>query len=226
MTSLTRPRAWRHAHSHALIWRELLDFRSRSNTRDFPAAAERSGERHNNKAMGEMSGFENRLQSYSSTQLLEQLEDDDKLRRMVGEMDEVGLTGTWLSFSDRERESNVTLDQWQLLELSCFALFWCILGQSSFTFDYSGVDLLGVLLTEGVADGENECQTEWRQCEWPYKIKTKRWVWYIIWRLVSMTGLLLSTKYVISFLYSNADDTLIQVHLNKLECRGKVHLFQ
>ncbi|XP_016108986.1 vacuolar protein sorting-associated protein 37B-like [Sinocyclocheilus grahami] len=39
--------------------------------------------------MGEMSGFENRLQSYSSTQLHELLEDDDKLRRMVREMEEM-----------------------------------------------------------------------------------------------------------------------------------------
>uniref|UniRef100_A0A673M7A6 Vacuolar protein sorting-associated protein 37B-like n=1 Tax=Sinocyclocheilus rhinocerous TaxID=307959 RepID=A0A673M7A6_9TELE len=36
-----------------------------------------------------MSGFENRLQSYSSTQLHELLEDDDKLRRMVREMEEM-----------------------------------------------------------------------------------------------------------------------------------------
>lgn len=86
LTSLPRPRAWRHAHSQALIWRELLDFRSRSNTRDFPAAAER----HKNKAMGEMSGFENRFHSYSTTQLHELLEDDDKLRKIVREMDEVG----------------------------------------------------------------------------------------------------------------------------------------
>ncbi|XP_016366118.1 VPS37B subunit of ESCRT-I b isoform X1 [Sinocyclocheilus rhinocerous] len=39
--------------------------------------------------MGEMSGFENRLQSYSSTQLHELLEDDGKLREMVGEMEEM-----------------------------------------------------------------------------------------------------------------------------------------
>jgi len=40
--------------------------------------------------MGEMSGFENRFHSYSATQLHELLEDDDKLRKIVREMDEVG----------------------------------------------------------------------------------------------------------------------------------------
>ncbi|XP_051764111.1 VPS37B subunit of ESCRT-I b [Ctenopharyngodon idella] len=39
--------------------------------------------------MGEMSGFENRFHSYSTTQLHELLEDDDKLRKIVGEMDEM-----------------------------------------------------------------------------------------------------------------------------------------
>ncbi|XP_067289660.1 VPS37B subunit of ESCRT-I b [Pseudorasbora parva] len=39
--------------------------------------------------MGEMSGFENRFHSYSTTQLHELLEDDDKLRNIVREMDEI-----------------------------------------------------------------------------------------------------------------------------------------
>ncbi|XP_077099687.1 VPS37B subunit of ESCRT-I b [Siphateles boraxobius] len=39
--------------------------------------------------MGEMSGFENRFHSYSATQLHELLEDDDKLRKIVREMDEM-----------------------------------------------------------------------------------------------------------------------------------------
>ncbi|KAK7120954.1 hypothetical protein R3I94_020816 [Phoxinus phoxinus] len=39
--------------------------------------------------MGEMSGFENRFHSYSATQLHELLEDDDKLRNIVREMDEM-----------------------------------------------------------------------------------------------------------------------------------------
>lgn len=165
LTSLTRPRTWRHVHSHALIWRALLDFRSRSNTRDFPAAAERRAERHNNKAMGEMSGFENRLQAYSSTQLLELLEDDDKLRGMVGEMDEVGLIPEhdWVS-ADRqtERESR------SVTAARAFVLCVILLR--------SGTEIFHLWLQrcwfvgeccwlKECLDGENECQTEWRQCE-------------------------------------------------------------
>ncbi|XP_051973274.1 vacuolar protein sorting-associated protein 37B-like [Xyrauchen texanus] len=39
--------------------------------------------------MGEMSGFENRFNTYSTAQLNELLEDDDKLREIVREMDEM-----------------------------------------------------------------------------------------------------------------------------------------
>ncbi|XP_051972185.1 VPS37B subunit of ESCRT-I b [Xyrauchen texanus] len=39
--------------------------------------------------MGEMSGFENRFHSYSTAQLNEMLEDDDKFRKIVREMDEM-----------------------------------------------------------------------------------------------------------------------------------------
>lgn len=98
-------------------------------------------ERHNNKATGEMSGFENRLQSYSSTQLHELLEDDDKLRRMVREMEEVGSVP----------ESDQCSSFHRALLLSCVTLLCWIRGQRAFAFDYSSVISRGVLLTEGVA---------------------------------------------------------------------------
>ncbi len=105
--------SWRRSHVHA---RDVTSIHTRWFDGNYSTSGrgatqetslrQRSGERHsNNKAMGEMSGFENRLQSYSSTQLHELLEDDDKLRRMVREMDEVGYE--WVS-----------VGQWQLLELS------------------------------------------------------------------------------------------------------------